>query len=283
MSRHPRYVRELLADELRKGGDIMIMLRGEDALLRLTRDCRFPKAKARQLLNIAWEFGQKAESCPGGYVHIWYHGKDDNQEHVFSVVEHIGKSQPERVAAGKDKRYTQSRNETPSRKTGMAEPKQAKGKTMPPKRTSTRQATPEPEAPANGEVNLQKYVTKDFSPTMADYITWMDEALPGWDKLEVDRILVLGVQAYSDFQKSDFNIQRRAERRAEREQGAADPEPAAPATRTRRASAKPAPATTARAGARSGRAAGNGKPPAKPARTRSRATAGTAAGGDAPF
>jgi len=278
--KHPRYVRELME------GEVMILITGADALLRLTRDCRFPEAKARRLLNIAWEFGQKAEPCPGGYVHIWYHGKDDTQNHVFSVVEHIGNSQPDKVARGKGSRYTQSKDVTPSRKTGKAEPNQPKGKTMPPKRTrNTRQADPEPEAPANGEVDLQKYVTKDFSATMADYVTWMDENVPGWDKMEVDRILVLGVQLYSHFQKSDFNIERRAERRAERDQGAAEPEPAAPATRTRSTRAKPAPASTGRAGARSGRAAGNGKPPAKPARSRNRTTApaGAAAGGDAPF
>jgi len=277
---HPRYVRELME------GEVMILITGEDALLRLTRDCRFPEPKARRLLNIAWEFGQKAEPCPGGYVHIWYHGKDDTGQHVFSVVEHIGNSQPERVAAGKDKRYTQSKDVTPSRKTGKAEPNRTtKGTTMPPKRTrNTRQADPEPEAPANGEVDYQKYVTKDFSATMADYITWMDANVPGWDKLEVDRILVLGVQLYSNFQKSDFNIEQREARRAERDQGGAAPEPA-PATRTRSTRTKPAPAATARAGARSGRATGNGKPPAKPARTRSRATAnaGAADGGDSPF
>jgi hypothetical protein len=282
--RHPREVRE------RMEGEVMILITGADALLRLTHDCRFPEAKARRLLNIAWEFGQKAEPCPGGYVHIWYHGKDDTDNHVFSVVEHIGKKQPEKVARRNDPRYTQSRNETPSRDTGKAEPASTtKGKTMPPKRNRSRQADPEPEtASQNGEVDFQKYVQKPFSPTMTDYVEWFEQNVASLDELEVDRILVLGVTMYSHFQKSDFNIQRREARRADREQTRAtdeDEEAPEPQTRTRgRAkSAKPAPAATARSGARSGRAA-NGKAasPSKPAR-RTRATAGAASGGDAPF
>jgi hypothetical protein len=281
--KHPRYVRELME------GEVMILITGADALLRLTRDCRFPEEKARRLLNIAWEFGQKAEPCPGGYVHIWYHGKDDTENHVYSVVEHIGKNQGEGVAKSPEKDYTQGKTETPSRKTGKAEPDRRKGtKTMPPKRTA-RKADPEPEASANGEVDLQKYVTKDFSPTMADYVTWMDEVMPGWDKLEVDRILVLGVQLYSHFQKSDFNIDQREARRAERAQGGADAEDGeeAPARgRTRKsaaAPAKPAPARSGRSGGGSGHAATAKPANAKPSGRRTRATAGAAAGGDAPF
>jgi hypothetical protein len=278
--KHPREVRE------RMEGEVMILITGADALLRLTMDCRFPEAKARRLLNIAWEFGQKSEPCPGGYVHIWYHGIDDTKQHVFSVVEHIGNKQPGKVAAAKGKRYTQSTSETPSRDTGTAETtRTTKGTTMPPKRTRTRQADPEPEtASQNGEVDYQKYAEKAFSPTMTDYIAWMDEILPGWDKMEVDRILVLGVSMYSHFQKSEFNQAQRKARKATREQTRAtdeDETETEPATRTRgRAkAAKPAPAATARSGGRPARAAA--KAPAKSGRAR--ATAGAAAGGDAPF
>jgi hypothetical protein len=273
---------------------------GDLALKRLTEDCRFEEWRARRILNIAWEFGIKNEPCPGGFVEVKYYGRGQppTRHHLYTIIEHImspeerarfaeqrGNKQRKRVAAGKTPRYTQSKDETPSRDTGKAEPKQPKGKTMPPKRT-TRKADPEPEAPANGEVDLQKYVTKDFSATMADYVTWMDDNVPGWDKMEVDRILVLGVQLYSHFQKSDFNIQRRAERKADRAQGGSEPEEdeaPAPRTRTRKAPAKPATASSGRSGARSGRSAGNGKAPAKPASRRTRASAGTASGGDAPF
>jgi hypothetical protein len=281
--RHPREVRERMEVE----AEVVILITGADALLRLTRDCRFPEAKARRLLNIAWKFGQKAEPCPGGYVHIWYHGKDDTKQHIFSVVEHIGEKQPRKVARAKEPRYTQEREPKPSRNTGTAETR-SKGNTMPPRKgsTRTRQAAPEPEtAAANGEVvDYQKYVDKPFSPTMLDYIEWFEANVANLDKLEVDKILVLGVSMYSHFQKSDFNIERREDRKAEREQTRAsepesEPEPA-PATRARRGAAKPA---TARSAPRSARSAGKA-PAGKPARARGRAAAAADAdGGDAPF
>src|ERR1700745_1787397 len=73
----------------------MIRLTGEQALARLTRDCHFPEEKARRILNIAWEFENKAEPCRGGYVHVYYHGKPRSrvlfmEEPLWSVVEHIG-------------------------------------------------------------------------------------------------------------------------------------------------------------------------------------------------
>lgn len=286
--RHPREVRERMEVE----SEVVILITGADALLRLTRDCKFPEAKARRLLNIAWEFGQKAEPCSGGYVHIWYHGKDDTKTHIYSVVEHIGEKQPRTVARANKPRYTQEREPKPSRNPGTAE-QRSKGKQMPPRKgsTKTRQAAPEPETvAANGEVDYQKYVDKPFSATMEDYLTWFEDNVASLDDLDVDRILVLGVSMYSHFQKSDFNVQQRKARQAEREETRAaadedeDPEPAKPATRTRRSSAKPATATSGRSGARSGRAA---KAPAtKPAgRTRARRAAADAdePGGDAPF
>lgn len=279
--RHPREVCERLEVE----AEVVILITGPDALLRLTRDCRFPEAKARRLLNIAWEFGQKAEPCPGGYVHIWYHGKDDTDNHVYSVVEHIGEKQPRTVADANKPRYTQEREPKPSRNTGTAR-QQSKGKTMPPRKgsTKTRQAAPEPETQAaNGEVDFQKLIDKPLSATMEDYVTWFEDNVASLDELDVDKILTLGVSLYSKFQKSDFNISQRearaADREATRQTDEDEPEPAK-ATRTRRTAAKPAPATSGRSGGRAGKA-----PAGKPAaRTRSRrATADAEPGGDAPF
>ena len=278
--RHPREVRERMEAE----GD-MIPLTGEQALLRLIHDCRFPEPKARRLLNIAWEFGQKAEPYPGGYVHIWYHGQEE-ADHIFSVIEHFGNSQPGKVAPENAPRYNQTRTKTPRRITGTAESSEPKGTTaMPPTKRTRQAAAPEPEP--TDEVDFTKYVSKDFSPTMKDYVEWFEQNVASLDDLEVDRILVLGVGMYSHFQKSAFNIQRREERRAERAQTGDAQEPATPPARTRTGSgpAKPAPARTGRAGAASSRAAGNGKAPARSTKaTKTRAAAGAAAaGGDAPF
>lgn len=276
--RHPREVRE------RMEGEVMILLTGAQALDRLILDCRFPEATARRLLNIAWEFGQKAEPCPGGYVHIWYHGKDDTDNHVFSVVEHIGNTQIKTVASGSRKRYTQ-----------VTEPESTrKGPTMPPRKTRQTAPAPEETASQNGEVDFQKYVEKNLTATMEDYVEWFEANVASLDDLPVDKILTLGVSLYSHFQRSDFNVERREARRAEREatrQDAEDePEPARPAkgTRARTAPAKAAPATSGRSGGRPARSAGkpaNAKPGAKPRSGRRTAAAATADadGGDAPF
>ena len=279
MSRHPRAVRELLASEMmKKGSEVVILITGADALLRLTRDCRFPEAKARRVLNIAWEFGQKAEPCPGGYVHIWYHGKDDTDTHIFSVVEHIGETTRKGVAQPADKDYTQGK--TMPRRSGKAINESTKGTAMPPRKT--RAAAPEPEVAEQngGEVDFQKFVTKDLTPKMLDYVEWFEANVASLDKLEVDRILALGVSMYKYFQTSEFNVQRTEERRAEREaatEPAPAPEVAAPARSGRgRASAKPATAKPATA------KPATAKPATGRAATKAR-TRATAPAGDAPF
>jgi hypothetical protein len=141
-------------------------------------------------------------------------------------------------------------------------------------------------------VDYQKYVDKPFSPTMADYVEWFEQNVASLDDLDVDRILVLGVSMYSHFQKSDFNIDRRDARRAEREQTRAngdadedeDEPPARTRTRAAKTSAKPATARSGRSGATSGRSAKApaGKPAGRSRGGRSRQTA-DADGGDAPF
>jgi hypothetical protein len=237
-------------------GEVMVLITGADALRRLTDDCRFPEAKARRLLNIAWEFGQKAEPCPGGYVHIWYHGKDDTEQYVFSVVEHIGPDAKKGLAKPAEKGYTQRKQ---TKASGASRTK--KGNTMPPR---GRRPAPEPEPEQNGEVDLQKYLSKDLTPTMLDYTEWFEENVAPLADLRKDlpRILYLGVTLYSHFQRSDFNVERREERRAERA-SAREPEPEPAATRSRRA--KPAAASTEPAGS-NGRARSRGKPAAaKPA------------------
>jgi hypothetical protein len=247
----------------------MILITGADALMRLIRDCRFPEEKARRLLNIAWEFGQKAEPCPGGYVHIWYHGKDDAGNHVFSVIEHIGDSPRRKVATGEIKDYTQGKTEMPGR-SGRATTNRRENK-MPRGRTRT---APEPEvAAANGEAeDFGKYLDKPLTATMEDYVTWFEDNVAKLEEVPVDKLLALGSTLYPKFQKSDFNISQREARAAEREP---EPEPAKP-TRGRStakpAASKPAGRSAAKPAARSGRST-----------TRGRSTAAAGATPEAPF
>ena len=265
--RHPRAVRELQEAE----AEVVILITGADALLRLTEDCKFPEAQARRVLNIAWEFGQKAEPCPGGYVHVWYHGIDDTKQHIFSVVEHLGPDAERKARKGlaqpAEKSYTQRKQSEPS-----GDSRERKDKKMArtaaaetPARRGRKPAAPvEPEA--NGDMTdeergeaAQRYLTKPFTPTMEDYVEWFETYVSPLADLRKDlpRILVLGIQLYGlYFQKSPFNRERTAERRAERASAAA-PEPVQPARPAR--GRKPATATTA---AGNGTPAGRGRKPA---------------------
>jgi hypothetical protein len=124
-----------------------------------------------------------------------------------------------------------------------------KGTHMPPttrgRRSTTRPApAPEPEPEQNGEVDFQRYIDKDLSPTMQDFVTWFEDNVASLDDLPVDKILTVGINTYAHFQKSDFNVQRREERRAARQaaQPEPEPEPAKPSGRGRpRRAAAPEP------------------------------------------
>jgi hypothetical protein len=241
----------------------MVLITANDALLRLTLDCHFPEDKAKRLLNIAWEFGQKAEPCPGGYVHIWYHGKDDTGTHLYSVIEHIGPKKA--VANSEGERYTERNSSTRN------PVRQRKERTMPPRRTN-RQAAPAPEPEevvgTSKLDNVQKYLNANNTPTLADYAEWFTDNVADPTQVAADRLIGLAVTFYGEFQASDFNKERKAERKAEREasngQAEPEPEPARPAARGRGArAAKPA--------------AGKPAAPAKPARGRAAAKPSTAA------
>jgi hypothetical protein len=121
---------------------------------------------------------------------------------------------------------------------------------MPPaargRRSATRSAPPpEPEPEQNGEFDYQRYLDKDLSPTMADYVTWYEENVAALEDVPVDKLLTSGVYLYGHFQKSDFNIQQREARRAARAPAPEpEPEPVKPAGRGRprgRAAAAPEP------------------------------------------
>jgi hypothetical protein len=147
---------------------------------------------------------------------------------------------------------------------------------MPPAKGRRAATAPPPpaEPEANGQVDFQKYISKDLSPTMADYVEWFEQEVASLDDIPVDKILVLGVSLYGHFQKSDFNIDRREARRANRAPAPEpEPEPAKPARggrgRSRAAAPEPEPETEPEPAARRGR----GRP----------SRAGTRAGAEAPY
>jgi hypothetical protein len=128
---------------------------------------------------------------------------------------------------------------------------------MPPargRRSTAAAAAPPAEPESNGEVDFQKYLDKDLSPTMSDYVEWFEDNVASLEDVPIDKLLALGSALYPHFQKSDFNIDRREARKAAR---APEPEtePAAkPARgRPRRAAAPEPEPEPAPAPARKGR------------------------------
>lgn len=77
---------------------------------------------------------------------------------------------------------------------------------------------PEPETAEEAE-DFSRYLEKDLSPTMTDFVVWFENNVADLSELDTDRILALGTTLYPKFQKSQFNIDQREARRAAREAG----------------------------------------------------------------
>jgi hypothetical protein len=154
---------------------------------------------------------------------------------------------------------------------------QRRDKHMPPaargRRSASRPApAPEPEPEQNGEVDFQRYLDKDLTPTMQDYVEWFEDNVATLEDVPLDKLLTLGIYTYSYFQKSDFNIQRREARRASRAPAPEpEPEPAKPAGRGRPRGRAAAPAPEPEP-----------EPAPAPAR-RGRGRAAARAGAEAPY
>jgi hypothetical protein len=183
-----------------------------------------------------------------GFITVRYHGLSR-----FTLEDH--REFPKKaLAISRRMAYTSGSKGIPARNSARRDT------SMPPakgRRAATRSApAPEPEPEANGQVDFQKYLDKDLSPTMADYVTWFEDNVAALEDVPIDKLLALGSSLYPHFQKSDFNIERRESRRVERTPEP-EPEPAKPARgrprRTAAAAPEPEPAP---APARRGRSRG---------------------------
>jgi hypothetical protein len=191
-----------------------------------------------------------------GFITVRYHGLsrftlEDNREKPRKGVAIQRRMEYTRGSKGLPAR----KQDTPQRNTRMppAKGRRAAATIQPP--------TPDPEE--NGQVDFQRYLDKDLSPTMADYVEWFEDNVAALEDVPVDKLLALGSSLYPHFQKSDFNVERREARRAERAP-APEPEPAKPAARGRRRAAAPAaePEPAPAPARRRGRPAKGGNPEA---------------------
>jgi len=177
-----------------------------------------------------------------GFITLRYHNLSR-----FTLEDHR-RFPPESIDARNRPEYNRGRKGIPMERKAT----ERRATDMPPARgRRAAPAPPPPPAPEpeeNGQVDFQKYLDKDPTPTMVDYVTWFEENVADLNDVEPDRLLVLGASMYGHFQRSDFNQERREERRTARAASRPAPEP------------EPEP-----------------EPPAKPARGRPRRTAAAAA------
>jgi hypothetical protein len=153
-----------------------------------------------------------------GFITVRYHGLSR-----FTLEDHR-EFPRKRVAIRPLPEYNRGSKGLPARKPGITNTR--RDTHMPPargRRSTAAAAAPPAEPEANGEVDFQKYLDKDLSPTMVDYVEWFEENVAALEDVPVDKLLSLGSALYPHFQKSDFNIDRREARKAAREP---EPEPA---------------------------------------------------------
>lgn len=197
-----------------------------------------------------------------GFVTVRYH-----ELSRFTLEDHRENSSGKSLPIRPDRGYNRGSKGLPDRK----RQDERKGTHMPPaargRRSATRPApAPEPEPEQNGDFDYQRYLDKDLTPTMQDYVTWYEDNVAALEDVPVDKLVASAVYLYGHFQKSDFNISQREARRNARvpREPEPEPEPAKPAGRGRprgRAAApepepEPAPAPARRGRARGGSRAG---------------------------
>jgi len=193
-----------------------------------------------------------------GFITVRYHGLSR-----FTVEDHR-EFPRKRVAQQREMEYNRRSKGLPDRNR-----QDRRGTHMPPargRRSTAKVEPPEVEASQNGEVDYQKYLDKDLSPTMSDYVEWFEDNVAALEDVPVDKLLALGSSLYPHFQKSEFNISRREERRGARApEPEPEPEPAKPAGRAGRGRGRaaapepepePAPAPARRGRGRSAAKAG---------------------------
>jgi len=276
---------------------------GHYALQVLQERYGFPEAQAKRILEIARTHTYDAEPITGGILHIRYRGNVSGRRghrlyeleaDVMNKEEQAEFNRKRGLPTATRKVYTQE-EAMPSRySSGKAKTRQRKGRReMPPRKSTTKARTaPEPaEQPANGEngddlaSKVQKALDKEtYSATMNDYLDWFTENVVDPSDLsgDLDRLMVMTLQFYGPFQRSDFNASQRDKRATERETAKqAQEEPEEPAKPARGRGRPPAKATATKTA--TGRTA-----PAKAGPTRrtrgTKATAAAASGsGSTPY
>jgi len=237
-------------------------MKTQEAWQQLQDKYGYSRDRARRLLQIAAEFGENAEPVPDGYIRIVCLGR--TPEFTYSIEEHTGNRRA-KVAPRTVTHYTHSITGPP--RTTL--PKKESEAIMP----RAQAAAQEPETDEEEDKDYTVYADKAPTPTMVDFADWIveevyeGEAFPTQKENDAFRNGVrLGGTLRMEFQKSDMNKERRAERQAARASGNGDADEeeaeAKPVRRGRAAKAETTPApTTTKKTARRGRPAQTAEAP----------------------
>ncbi len=196
---------------------------------------------AGRILEIAREHGHKAHPVKAGILDVRY-SRTGIYTVSFPDPENIPASKRPPIAPVGSDRYTHSPIAKKNNRQEIQEDKMAPRKA---------QATAPPAETEETAKDYTEYATKPLTPTMQDFAEWLEANVGDLGKMEADRLVALGPTLYHDFQASDFNRERKAERRAAKEtesmaekpSAAAKEEAKAPAKAPRGRAASKAPAT----------------------------------------
>lgn len=206
-----------------------------EAIKHIQVNYGYDEDRATRCVEIAISIGRNwPSSCPvdDGFFIVRYHGTKGKGflSRQFTIEPPLSH---QKVAAGLQTAYTPKRN---------IQSRPTRGELMPP-RGRTKQVDAEPEVEETDEArDYTIYAEKDVTPTMQDFAEWIvaevyDGNQKAFDAEDPVRIVSLAGTLRMEFQRSELNKTRRAERQAAR---------ASAATETDEAEEDEAPATPAR-------------------------------------
>jgi hypothetical protein len=183
-----------------------------------------------ELWRITLEFDRKAQPCSGGL--FWSSTVGGGKNAAFVIVEDnsgkdFSKKSPETVARTPAVRYATSSSkkssaitQTPSRRATKM-PRTAKAQKATEEVVEEAEETAAEVEEADEARDYTVYADKAITASMQDFHDWLNEEVGDLSEMDTVRIVALAGTLRMEFQKSDFNQERRSERKAAREAAAA--------------------------------------------------------------
>lgn len=180
--------------------------------------------RAAELWRIALEFSRTAAPCDGG--RFWCSAVGGPGGAAFVTItddseKNSSRKMPETVAKTPAVRYA-----SPISVKSVSSKPDTRRRIMPARKPAAKPVEPEVveevEAEAEEtEKDYTVYATKNITPAMQDFHDWLMQEVGDLSEMDTVRIVALAGTLRMEFQRSEFNQTRRAERAAERAAAAA--------------------------------------------------------------